>query len=156
MSISKNETKINQRKIYLINPSFQLRVCAYSLALSFIIISTFYISISLFFYKFKNQGITLHLPPDHVFFRFLEVQNTNLNMTLLIASIVITFITIILGIIYTHHIAGPLYKLNKHFTSIAEQGGPMKEVRFRQGDCFKELEESFNKMVNSLNKTNQQ
>ena len=51
-----------------------------------------------------------------------------------------------IGFVISHRIAGPLYRFNNHLNKIAETGefGPIK---FRDGDFFIELTESFNKAI---------
>ncbi|MBF0314112.1 MAG: hypothetical protein HQK50_07780 [Oligoflexia bacterium] len=139
------------RRTYIINRSFQYRTMLYSLLLAFCIIMVLYGSVSFFFVKFKEAGFAQNLPPDHIFFVFLEVQRQTFNMIFLVVSIWTVIIIIFCGILYSHRIAGPLYKLKKHWAEIMESGGPLKEVYFRKHDYFKDVQDSFNAMVRKLN-----
>lgn len=48
--------------------------------------------------------------------------------------------------------AGPLYRLNYHLKSIADDPRQLRPIQFRKGDHFEEVEENFNRMVESLRK----
>ena len=53
------------------------------------------------------------------------------------------------GVILSHRIAGPLYRLNRHMLRVAK-GDEMGEVSFRKGDFFIELSDSYNAQYKAL------
>jgi hypothetical protein len=60
-----------------------------------------------------------------------------------IAAGVILITSTIAGVLFSHRIAGPIYKLQKHFNGTAKSHG-YSEVRFRKGDFFQELADAYN------------
>lgn len=55
------------------------------------------------------------------------------------------------GIVLSHRVAGPLYRLNVHMKEIAE-GKTQGKVKFRNKDFFLELADSFNEQLAYLQK----
>ena len=55
----------------------------------------------------------------------------------------------IICIFFSHKVAGPLYKLNQYLLKIANDEH-VDEIRFRKGDYFPELADSFNNAVEKL------
>ncbi len=131
------------RKNFLINPRFQLSFLAYTLVVSILTIAFFWASDYFFFYKFKQLGQGLGLPSNHVFFQFLNEQHATKNTYYAIAALVsLTFLSI-WGLLLSHRVAGPLYRLRKHLHSVA-QGDTLSDVRFRKGDFFQEVADAYN------------
>jgi nitrogen fixation/metabolism regulation signal transduction histidine kinase len=65
---------------------------------------------------------------------------------LLITGILLTFI----GIRFSHHVAGPLYKLEETLDKII-QGERIELLHFRKTDAVQELAEKFNTVIKRLN-----
>ena len=145
--------KSYKRKIILINPKFQLKVIAFFVSLSALSIGSFYGACIWFFYQFHQMGKDLGLPADHIFYRFLSVQQAHLNYIFIGVSLVVLSILIVGGAILSHRIAGPIYRLCQHFKGISEE----KEIRplsFREGDFFQEITEAVNPVLKKMNDKN--
>lgn len=135
-----------KRKIILINPAFQLRVLLFFGGISVVTILSFYGAIEYFFYKFNLLGSELGLPPTHIFFQFInDQQNLMRVIFLLISALVLTFL-IASGLMLSHRVAGPLYRLNKYLNQIAD-GQPVTPVAFRKKDFFQELATATNRAL---------
>ncbi len=90
----------------------------------------------------NEQGI----PNDHIFFRFIDDQNYKMNFILLISSFIVFLISLIGALILSHRVAGPVYRLKMHLDS-SVLTGEKKEVTFRKGDFFMELQDAFNEYI---------
>lgn len=129
-----------KRKIYLINPSFQLKVSAYICILVFIssLIYPFiiYDLIVKFGAKIENQDKLAQLKADLL---------TALSLWEL------GFITLvfIVCIFISHKIAGPMYKLKQHLTAI-KNGEPYGNISFRNGDYFADIADDVNGAINRV------
>ncbi|MGK5085451.1 hypothetical protein WDW37_19355 [Bdellovibrionota bacterium FG-1] len=131
------------RRKLLINPQFQLAFLAYTLGISALIIGFFYAADAYFFWKFHQLGEGLGLPSNHVFFQFLAEQQGTKNFYYGIsAAVALTFLTI-WGLVLSHRVAGPLYRLKKHLIRVA-QGETISDVRFRKNDFFQEVADAYN------------
>jgi methyl-accepting chemotaxis protein len=133
----------NRRRVFLINPKFQLKVIGYAFAMAAITIGIFYSANLYFFWEFKQQGASIGLSPDHVFFRFIREQQSQMNVFFLFASLAVSAVIGVGGLLLSHRVAGPLYRLDKHMTEVAE-GKTTRDLNFRDKDFFQELVESYN------------
>jgi hypothetical protein len=144
------ESKVNQaetaqagRRNFLINPKFQLSFLGYTLGVSVATIAIFYLADAYFFWKFRQLGQGLGLPSNHVFFQFLDEQKSAKDVYYAItAGVAFAFLTVC-GLLLSHRVAGPLYRLRKHLDMVAE-GKTVSDVRFRKGDYFPEVADAYN------------
>lgn len=137
------------RKIFLINPRFQLSVLGFMVGMSALAIVIFYGANAYFFYKFAQTGRALGLPPEHVFFQFLREQNRDMNWIFGITSVMVLATLSLGGLILSHRVAGPLYRLRRHMQDVAE-GRTTADVRFRRKDFFPEIAEWYNRQLRTL------
>lgn len=79
----------------------------------------------------------------------LEAKRKSLISVLALWQIGFTALVFIMCIFLTHKVAGPLFKLKKFFTAIAE-GGDNGRLFFRSGDYFTELADSYNDAISQL------
>jgi hypothetical protein len=131
------------RKNFLINPKFQLSFLAYTLGVAILTIGFFYAADAYFFWKFRQLGQGLGLPSNHVFFQFLDEQHATKNTDYGIAAGVAISVLSIWGLLLSHRVAGPLYRLRRHFAAVAH-GETLSDVRFRKGDFFPEVADAYN------------
>ncbi len=139
----------NQRKVYLINPSFQLRVTSYFIILAVINILVFYGCVYYFFDMFISKGAELGLPKNHALFLFMKEQLGQMTSVFIFTSLITVFIILVAGVIISHRIAGPMYRLNKDLKEMAKNQ-ELKSLKFRKKDFFQEIPEAFNQVVESF------
>lgn len=130
------------RKIYLINPKFQYRLSFYASVLVFvtglIYPFTIYVLLSAISANFalKNPEIALYYSEKR---DLLILLLTGLHFGFAILSF--------FGcIFFSHRIAGPLYKLQKHLRSIRDGFSPGK-LFFRKGDYFQDVADDLNDTI---------
>jgi hypothetical protein len=137
---------INLRKVLLINKKFQYSVIAWFFFFSLILITIFYGSIWYFFNQLTAEAVSIGLPPDHVFFLFVDDQKSIMNKIFLF-SCFFSFVTISFGGLYiSNKVAGPIYRFTRHLKTNSIQNA--KALKFRNGDYFIELQEAFNEFIN--------
>lgn len=139
----------NRRKLinYFIEPSFQLRYLAFLVGSSFVPILA---TAGIISYFLRQNYLLL------VNYAALDPDITSLLMwelKFLIAVIGVTFfcfflVIVGLGIVFSHRIAGVIYKLRKTCKEIS--GGSQIELKFRNKDEFQDLAKDFNEMVRTL------
>lgn len=137
---------VNQRKNFIINPKLQYSFLAFSLVMSLVSISIFYLATLYLFWRFEQAGYSVGIPEGHIFYRFIDNQRSVMNTILLIAAPIITLVTCYTGIKFSHRVAGPIYRLTKHLEDL-NGTNELKEVRFRKKDFFGELQNEFNKFI---------
>lgn len=136
----------NFRKKFLINPRFQIIFMIFMGGISFIAVAIFYCANLSFFWKFQKMGIDLGLPAGSPFFRYLNQQQSLMRQVALITSVILCVVIFIVGLLFSHRICGPLYRVEKHMRSIGA-GEKMTPLKFRKGDFFPEIASAFNSMV---------
>ena len=141
----------NQRKVFLINPGFQLRVLGWMGALCALVLAVSYGASWYFFHKFELQGMALGLPANHVFFEFLDGQRREMNYIFLGSGAVIAVLVSVVGVLMSHRIAGPMYRLKKHMRMVAD-GETTENVKFRKGDFFPEIADGYNEQMERFRK----
>ena len=106
---------MRKRRQYLINYRFQLTFIGFILICAFFVIFEVYIAHLYFFKSYYEIGSNLHLSQDNVFYGFLNQQKIVMNRIFLILSLSIFGSLSLLGLIFSHRIAGPLYQMKKQF-----------------------------------------
>jgi methyl-accepting chemotaxis protein len=143
----KKPTAIKRKQVY-INKGFQTRFIV-----KFFLILILSGAISVGLTLFNTQG-TLTTSFEN---SKLVIQNTSLAImpsvlyTTLITTAVISLLVIMVTLLVSHKIAGPMFRFEKDIDRIAT-GDLSSRIRTRKGDQFQELATSLNNMINSLNK----
>lgn len=138
-----------KRKVLLINPKFQLTFLVYMILIAATIILVLYVTNVFFFKRSYEVGQTLNLPPDHIYFTFVDEQRKNMRVIFLLASAITMINLSFWGLYLSHRVAGPVYRLRKHMADLAE-GRTDREVTFRTNDFFPELAEAFNQHMKAM------
>jgi len=134
----------NRRRQWLINPRFQLSFLAFSAGSAAATALIFFSASAYFFWKLDRLGETLGLPADHVFFRFVSEQRSTMTWVMLAFSLGAILFLIGAGLLMSHRVAGPLYRMQEHLNSVAE-GKVDRPLKFRQKDYFQEIAEAYNR-----------
>lgn len=134
----------DERKKLLINPPFQLNFLSYTLGTSLTVVLIFFAANRYFFWKFVEKGRTMGLPENHVFFRFLDEQQFTFDMIFLVSSLAVIGLLVFYGLYLSNRIAGPIHHL-KGYLEARLKNQAVGELRFRERDYFRELEEVVNK-----------
>lgn len=137
-----NEKKL-KRKHLLINPKFQLTFLGFMVGLTALTIGLVYCANLYFFWKVQDIGTSLQLRQDHIFFVFLNRQQNMMNWIFLILSAALFTLIPIAGLLFSHQVAGPLYRLQKHFLK-SKKSGEYSPVKFRKSDFFQEVATAYN------------
>lgn len=128
-----------KRRIYLINPGFQIR---FSLLISLIIfISSVIYPLTILDLIDKFAAMMSSQSPELV--AQLEDKKTTLIVILALWQIGFTSLAFITCIFMTHKVAGPLYKVQKYLATIRD-GQLNGKLFFRNGDYFKEIADDLN------------
>jgi hypothetical protein len=146
---SKNERPAQRQKSsILINPKFQWTLIGYAALVAMLVLVAVYGLFSFGFHEFVQIGTQAGLPSDHVYFQFIEMQETTFLRVIAAIAVIVAIILIVGGMIISHKIAGPIYRMQKEFNRMKEaQPVELHPIQFRKGDYFPELAESFNTLV---------
>jgi hypothetical protein len=134
--------KTYRRRKKLINPRFQLKLACAGLAISLVSVMVLMILLNEAIMEMMDSG---WVDP-------LAVQSGWIGMLagkLVIAAALLIPLTIALGIILTHRIAGPMYRFEKWLMSV-HQGEKPGPCVIRKGDEFQEFCDLLNKVTAPL------
>lgn len=139
---------MSKRKSFLINPKFQINLISKVFVLALANNLVFFSAIYYFFIDLKETALNIGLPKKHIFFTFLELEYHDILWPILLASILslVLVLIVIFGVLISHKIAGPLHQLSQALVSMTE-GGSAREISFRKGDYFQDLNETVNHFI---------
>lgn len=137
----------HKRRIYLVNPKFQLKFSLYVCLLMFISSIIYPISIYDIMTTCIN-GLTEKFP--ELSKAYVEKRQA-LVIVLCLWQLGFTALSFIICIFFSHKIAGPLYKLKKFIINIREDKTQDK-LYFRKGDYFPEMADEFNDSISHIRK----
>jgi methyl-accepting chemotaxis protein len=140
---------MKNRKYYLINPKFQLIFSLFVSVLAFVAGAIFCISNFYFFWKLRTLGTELGIPTSSPFFQYINHQQLMMMEITVVTAIGILIISLIIGILFSHRICGPLRRLENHMKKIA-QGNKITRINFRKNDFFPEISTAFNSMLDHI------
>jgi hypothetical protein len=131
-----------KRKKIIINKSFQFKLCFIFCSLVFISTLIYPVAIYDIFEKFTSLlGGSSE--------QFVEQRN-NLFMYLIAIQSTFMILMVVICLLVSHRIAGPMYKLTKYLAELRE-GKEVGELYFREGDYFPEVADEINKTIKYLN-----
>ena len=140
-----SKSKQDHRHIMLINPQFQLRFIAYITSFTLIGLAVMYSSNYIFFVKLHSEGKAMGLPPDHMYFEFIQQKKWSLTFIFLISSVGLFVAIFIAGLYLSHKLAGPVYRIEKWVNEVVS-GQTNEKLSFREHDFFPEMAENINKL----------
>lgn len=137
------------RRNYLINPQFQLTILGFFIGLAVVTILVFYWAVRLVFGNFTEQASELGLPADHVLVLFIQDNMRAMNMIFLTTSVLLFIFLVLGGLILSHQIAGPVYRLRKHIQMV-NSGQNFGDLTFRKKDFFQEVLQDYNQLLANI------
>jgi hypothetical protein len=137
------------RRQYIVDGQFQLSIVGYFLAL-------FLFSISLLFYGirktlFMMDDQALRLDPQHsALIELLQSERQNfLAEYFVLYSFSILAAGLIGGILVSHRVAGPIYRIKKILNDLAE-GRDVENISFREKDFLQDVLPSLRKVAKKI------
>lgn len=141
----------SKRKIILINPEFQLKIIG-TIAYFFLgIIGLFYSMNWYFFYQLKQNGVKAGIPMNSDYFTFIANSSRHFNILFFSTTLVAMLIIYYFGLLISHRIAGPLYKINKTIDEVIETQMKIK-IQLRKDDYFHEHADKINNLLEKIDR----
>lgn len=131
---------LNRRRI-LVDKKFQIKYTVFLVLLVLFFLAFFSFDI---YFSFKGLISDANLT---------SIARESLSHYLLVFWVKIfgfIIVVILLSIIFTHRIAGPIFRLSKDIINMANDSDLTKVFTLRENDEFKELSWALNEFVNSL------
>lgn len=141
----------SKRKKLLIEPRFQLSFISYTCVIGALLSGILFGANRYFFWKLEQRGLSLGLPPEHVFFKFLREQSSQMDLIYAVTALVTFLILVVFGLYFSNKVAGPIYNVRKNLMDRLA-GLPERRIKFRKHDYFHELAESLNQYFEKAKK----
>jgi methyl-accepting chemotaxis protein len=130
----------SRRRIYLIDPPFQIRFSIYVVTWTMALGATFPLIVqNLIDTLVKVLKVTM----DGTSLEQIDALRADVTQQLWITAALSVFVIFIISIFVSHRIAGPLYNLRKHLAELA-QGNLKQSLQFRKSDYFHQLARDYN------------
>lgn len=138
------------RKNYFVNKKFQIQMAYYSLSIIAVtgisVVGSIYFFIKSLLEDAESVGATYN--PEYL--KFVNNIKESILFNSSISLLVVTVFVIIISVLLSHKIAGPLYKLNDYLNQVADDPSRQDPISFRKNDFFSELAESTNRALNKV------
>lgn len=145
MSVStKTPRKI---KNFVLDFPFQAKFLSYFIGLFLITAASLYSVSYLFFWRIKDKAMEIGIPDNHIFYRYIDGQKSDLDSLFMILVVFNLFLLIGAGIVISHRLAGPIYRFKQHLRTINSNSNLFK---LRDNDFFKDLETIVNDLKNKM------
>jgi ABC-type multidrug transport system fused ATPase/permease subunit len=135
----------SKRKIYLINPHFQIKFSLFFCGLIFLSSLIYPITI----YDLSSNYIEYASKSSPFVSNQLEEMRNSILIFLSLWQLGFIFLVFILCIFFSHKLAGPMYKLQKFLREKLTTDNRDK-LRFRKGDYFTEVADDINALFERL------
>jgi len=121
----------------------------YSLFAAFLVIGLLFASNYIFFRHSLQLAREIGIAENDLYFQLFEQQRSTMTWLFLGTATTIYGILFVGGVLLSHRIAGPIFRMCKEFESVSN-GEPLKEVKFRPRDYFPELARTYNGAVQRI------
>jgi methyl-accepting chemotaxis protein len=138
---------LEMRSKLLVNPRFQLRFILFSTLSAVMTAAVYYFATRYFFHYFIDKGKELGLAADHTYFGFMQQEMLEMRNLFLASFALILVLQVVIGLIYSHRIAGPIFRIQKYLGSWSKANAAEK-LEIRSKDDFQELASVINEFIN--------
>jgi len=138
-------SKPNRRKGYFIGSGLQFRYLR--LILLAIALPTVLVSICLYYLIFYLMAEQLGIP-ESIAYNIIPVLK-KINIILFLGLPVIAFLLLLWGVVISHRIAGPEYRLEQELDKIAK-GDFARRIKFRRKDELAGIAHGINKVLDKI------
>jgi len=144
--MAEGKSKINRRRNYFIERSFQTR---FILKFCSLVVVGGLLTVAMLYYIGLRSTTVAIVNSDVVVKSTADFLLPVLIQTLLLVMVLLGLATIIVTLFVSHKIAGPLYRLKKAMEELGE-GDLGVQIKLRQKDQLVHIAEAFNTMAKKL------
>jgi methyl-accepting chemotaxis protein len=143
--------KVNKRQTWIINPKFQYKVILCGLSIGSIALILTFIANKMFFSRCYDVLLRSGIGGGDLLWQFMGQQERIMGGLFLGVLLIVMVISGLLGLIISHRIAGPMYKLHQSFQAVAD-GKRSHHLTFREEDFFHEIADIHNQAFSIIEK----
>lgn len=139
----------NRRKRYFVKKRLQFRYLLF--VLFAMIIPTLVCGGALYYFIWQTVAAEIAIP--EAIAESLTPALYKVNIVLFISLPLVFLIMLLLSIVISHKIAGPVYRLERDLKEISE-GDYSRRIKFRSNDELQEIADQINKILEHIGKEN--
>lgn len=147
-------TEVKKPKFYrrnkLINPNLQLTIMGYFIGLTFVTLVFFYLTFRVVIVRFIEDARAINGLTEANILQLAQTQYRMLNSTCLELGLVLLIVLCSGGLVLSHRVAGPIYRMRMHIQDAIKTGDISKDLSFRKKDYFHELATEYNELLAKL------
>ena len=133
----------------LIDSNYQGKFLAVFGSIAVMQTALFYYAIHFIFAQVHTSAENFDLIQGTAFLSELDDLKCNMFLFFGIFFSIVMLLFLALGFRFTHKTAGAMFKIKKEL-AIMEEKGQLHKIVLRDGDFFRDVEESFNKVVDKI------
>lgn len=134
---------VNGRRTWIIHPPVQVRIMTFGVVIALFALGVTYGAQQYLFWKSTSVLREAGLPLHHPVFEFVAEQERVMSVVYLGVAALAVFFGALIGLVISHRVAGPLYRMKMHLLEAAGGRAP-RLLKFRDRDYFQELADAYN------------
>lgn len=138
-------------KNYILDKKFQGKLILFFFLVNILTIASLYFASFRFFVGFVHKGVEVGIPKGHIFYQFIDTLKSDMDLLFLQGAIFSTFLVTLGGLMISHKMAGPLYRLKKEFKQMNQQG-ELHKITFRKNDAMEDFQKDLSELCDKVNK----
>ena len=146
---SKSAPRFRFRQKFLILPEFQYRLLFWNMICFVVVFVLILLQVWRATRQMRGMGEIAGFPSGHPYFIFLRQISANLYFYIAGSFILGGVVSLLITLVVSHRLSGPVYRLMKHFESIAGGEAP-GEIRFRRNDYLENYAPMINRALDRL------
>lgn len=146
---SGSKPRFRIRRKFLILPEFQYRLLFWN-SMSFLLVFALVLfQVSRATHEMRVMGASASFPVGHPYFLFVDRVTANLYFYVSVSFVLGGILSFLITMVVSHRLSGPVYRLMKHFESIAGGSSP-GELRFRKNDYLEGYAPMINQAISRI------
>lgn len=140
------------RKIKIVAPKIQVKIILYAVLLNLISLGVFAGALKFYFQRYTSAAEAKGLPPDHLFFNFIGLQETYMWQVFAVIAVVSIILIALAALYASHSFVGPLDKMQNQLTGYISGQTAWRPMVLRKNDVLFDLSTNINKAIDHSNR----
>lgn len=137
-----------RRKKYIVKKKLQYKYLLF--VLMAMLIPTLVCGGTLYYFIWQTVADEIAIP-EAIAENLIPALN-RVNATIFIVMPLVILLMLVLSVLISHRIAGPVYRLEKELEEINKEEDYTRRIKFRSKDELQEIADGINKLLDNINK----
>jgi len=135
-----------ERKILLVNPSFQFSFMSQTLLMTLVVLFVVYMFKVFMMWDLRRVALESGIAENSEFMRVLDYRSITSDIGFAVLAVILTIVMLGWTLWVSHRVAGPIHRIRNEIKKIID-GQPLQRIGIRDHDYFHELKESVNLLI---------